>query len=496
MGRHSVWLGLAAAFITGCGGGGGSGAQVSKVASAPASATTSRDARADAVLVDAAGNPGPDGPDTSMSKVGEAPQPVMRPLATSPFGPRSRNPGMTLTALPNELDVAFFQGESRSVKFSALASRLVQDTTTAVLIDPEGMMPAGTQVSGGYYIWDFSGVVKPDVVPGVYTGRFELRLCYDGDPRLCVHPLEGSPLFVPYRVQIIDPTAAHFSRWERAQTTPGFLSDFALATQAGRPVVVTAGPYTRLMETWTTADMGSSWQKLAVNAVAPLRRGFSLASADNAVYLVGGEVLPAQSGSGTAGTEQFVNDVWKFDGSTWQLMAAAAPFAARQTAVLIKLSGSLYVAGGKNGTGALRDIWRSDDEGSTWAQLSATVPTEVGVPTCAVAWRQRLVLIGDKITSSADGESWTVHEVPARRFPKGSVQCAVWNDRLFVTPATSYSNYDPRIMSTDDLQTWQIEHDFVPGSSFPAPGMVALEGRLLVVSGSGTSERTTFRTVP
>ncbi|MEO6281114.1 hypothetical protein [Roseateles sp.] len=419
----------------------------------------------------------------------------------------TNNPaGAWLSFSPATVDMDVFSNMSTWFSVTATSAKTISDPINVAIIDSKGVITAkGTTVTAQSSLrYSASMNTDPALAPGVHTGSFEVRLCYD-TPLTCARPVDGSPWQLPYTIRVIDPAAQSYQSWEVAQTTPGFLDNFALSYQSGKPIVVTAGFYTHVMETWTSADIGSTWTKVTTPAApAPLARSFALASDDTAVYLSGGQGLPT-SGPATP-NGQYASGVWKFDCANWKLRTATAAYAGRENHVMVKVGASLFVAGGSNAGGILRDLWRSNDDGATWSKVVDTLPAALGNPTCGLNWQGSLLLAGDAVATSPDGVNWTVHGGYPAGFPKGSVQCAVMGGRLFLVAPLFHTDFmaagagndgmHGSTVSSADLRAWKAER--APGQNLnnSAPGMAAVSGRLVVSGGQGTSQRTVFRTVP
>lgn len=396
--------------------------------------------------------------------------------------------GAWLTFSPSKLDVTMLPGTSTPFSIEATSSRTIAEPINLAIIDSKGVITATsgsvTSLSALKYFAAMS--TNPALAPGVHTGSFEVRVCYDA-PLTCARPVEGSPWQVPYAITVVDPAALSYQRWEAAQTTPGFLDNFALSYIGSTPVVVTAGFYTGVMETWVTADLGSTWANRApATNPSPLAAGFALASDGVGLYLAGGQSVATYGKL----QPQYLSQVWKFDGTNWQQRTAAAPFTGRRNHVMAKVGGALYVTGGRNASGTFRDLWTSLDDGINWTKVADTLPTAIGTPSCALNWQGSLLVVGDAVATSGDGVNWAVHGGYPTGFPKGSTQCAVLNGRLFINA----NNYNFYAVSSADLESWKLERPM--SSAFSVPGMVAISGRLLITSGGGSSQRTTYRTVP
>lgn len=129
------------------------------------------------------------------------------------------------------------------------------------IIDTKGVITPNIKLSTISALqYSASMTTNPDLAPGTYSGNFEVRLCYD-NPLTCSQPVEGSPWQLPYKIRVIDPAALSYAKWEAAQTAPGFLDNFALSYRDGKPIVVTAGFYTAVMESWMSSDIGSTWPR-------------------------------------------------------------------------------------------------------------------------------------------------------------------------------------------------------------------------------------------
>lgn len=121
---------------------------------------------------------------------------------------------------------------------------------------------------------------------------------------------------------------------------------------------------TALNDVWTSTDGGSTWT--LVTAAAPwAARGMSYDPVvlNGKLWIVGGgayDAIPAN--------RQFHNDVWSFDGVTWVNVLAdgLAPWSPRQYVNVAVLDGALTVIDGfTNALANVADAWRSFD-GVTW----------------------------------------------------------------------------------------------------------------------------------
>lgn len=420
---------------------------------------------------------------------GTAPTP---PTETGPGSVPAGSEDGSWLKLPSSLDFTIHPSALPKYRFSIIAqsTKTFEQKISVAIIDAAGSILPQVEVKGGGLVYSATMQVRPDLPPGVHTGKFEVRLCFDADPLLCSQPVGGSPWFVPYTFRIVDGGKYSFPAWERAARSAGYLNDYALSQLNSKLVVVEAAFYDGFIKTWTSIDVGASWQQMQIAGPTGHVRDFALASDGGSVYFSGGEAIAPYSKP----TGGYSADVWKFDGTSWQARASGAPFGGRSKHVMAKVEGNLYVVGGSNGAATLRDVWKSSNDGVSWTKSSSDVPESVGRVTCALEWKGMLLVIGDRIATSSDGTNWTAYDDLPPTFPKGSTQCGVLAGRLFINPTTIVP-YDTNIVSTLNLTDWNVERP-LSGATFHVPGMAAVDGRLVVLAGTGTSERSTYRTVP
>lgn len=396
--------------------------------------------------------------------------------------------GAWLTFAPAQIDLTLLPNTATSFSVTATSSKTIAETINVGIVDNTGVISPNASIRANSSMsYTATMTTNAALRAGTYTGNIEVRLCYD-IPTVCARPVDGSPWQLPYNIKVVDASTLSYAGWETASNNASFLDAFALSSQGGIPTVVTAGYYTRVMETWTTADLGRTWSLSPTSSTPPLTQGFALASDASALYLSGGQSWTASFPSTALGL--YPSHVWKFDGTNWQQQTAAAPFPGRVNHVMAKVGSNLFVAGGTGNGVVLRDIWKSSDEGIHWSKVADALPADLGTVTCALNWQGQLLLIGSKIATSSDGVQWTVYGNSLNNERSGSRQCAVLNGRLIVNSADSLNT-----TSSTDLTNWRAE--FAPGPGFAgAPGMIAINGRLLITSGQGSSERKTLRTLP
>jgi PKD repeat protein len=138
----------------------------------------------------------------------------------------------------------------------------------------------------------------------------------------------------------------------------------------------------------------------------------SVAMSDGSIVLMGGYV----------GGGNYKNDVWRStdNGTTWAQVNASAGWSAREShSSVVMLDGSIVLMGGIDGSSRKNDVWRSTDNGATWTQLTASAPWSVRYGhRCVVMPDGSIVLMGgcgtgnnnnnnDVWRSTDNGATWT-----------------------------------------------------------------------------------------
>ena len=146
-----------------------------------------------------------------------------------------------------------------------------------------------------------------------------------------------------------------------ARSTPAvFVHDGKLWITGGGGVNV-PGPESLYNDVWYTED-GSNWTQVNVTAPYPARSGHNAISFNGNIYVLFGNDNAAMLADRT-----FYRDVWaSYDnGTTWSEVVgdAALPsgFAARGGAsVLVDSQDKIWIIGGVNSSGSLKDVWRGN----------------------------------------------------------------------------------------------------------------------------------------
>ncbi len=393
-----------------------------------------------------------------------------------------------LNFVPTSFNVATTPGFSTPFTLNVHSYRTFTQPVNVALIDLGGVTD-GNVVLHAYSASDYAADfwTRTSLETGTHTGSIRVRLCYD-NPLVCAQEVDGSPWTIPYSVLVIDESLYSFARWETVRATTPFLDDYALTAMGSTLVAASAGFYSGVMETWTSVDEGANWTRSAAAGPTPFTRNFALAADGAAVFLSGGELLgPSSAPLGT-----YSSAVWKFDGTSWTQMTAAAPWSARAQHSMVRLGSDLYVFGGRTAAD-LTDAWRSSDDGATWSLLSDPLPAGGGGATCAVARSGGILLAKSGVWTSSDGTAWQAQAGYAAPYALGALECGVLGDRTYIY-GPGLGILGDGVVSSADLVTWQFE----PGPTFHGvvPSLTAVNGRLFILAGAGTSARPVVRTVP
>lgn len=121
-----------------------------------------------------------------------------------------------------------------------------------------------------------------------------------------------------------------------------------------------AGNGVYLNETWIWDGYGLNWTKEAPATSPSARIGHTLAAGPSYVLMFGGVVSNGQ----------FLNDTWKFDGTTWTQLSPINSPSARANACMSydSVHGKWVLFGGVNQYNYLPETWTFD--GTNWTQVS------------------------------------------------------------------------------------------------------------------------------
>ena len=126
------------------------------------------------------------------------------------------------------------------------------------------------------------------------------------------------------------------------------------------------GSFTYPDDVWKSTDEGSTWTQLTAHA------GWSPRAGHTAVVMPDGNIVVM--GGNNINSHVVFNDVWRSSdgGKTWTQVNASAGWAPRGSlSSVVMPDGSILLTGGDDLNGHYyNDVWRSTDEGSTWARVN------------------------------------------------------------------------------------------------------------------------------
>ena len=110
-----------------------------------------------------------------------------------------------------------------------------------------------------------------------------------------------------------------------------------------------------------------------------------------------------------------LNDVWAWDEATWTRLTEHAGWSGRDGHCAVILNGSIFILGGTDDPyNCKRDVWKSDNGGSSWDLLLSYSPWPERWQHGACVHNGKMYVIGgwggrylNDVWSSADGSNWT-----------------------------------------------------------------------------------------
>jgi hypothetical protein len=107
---------------------------------------------------------------------------------------------------------------------------------------------------------------------------------------------------------------------------------------------------------WTSSD-GKDWALVAEKLAWGRRTGFACVSHQGRIWLLGGEAKPGQD------IAYETNDVWcSEDGVEWGRQSRRVPWCPRTNATAVSFEGKLWLFGGAERQGFLRDLWWAESK--------------------------------------------------------------------------------------------------------------------------------------
>lgn len=135
-------------------------------------------------------------------------------------------------------------------------------------------------------------------------------------------------------------------------------------------------------DVWRSRD-GVHWTQMTADAGWDGRAGLSAVALGGYIYVMGGSQNDDSAVIGGPPARIYFNDVWRSrDGSEWEQVTAAAPWAPRAGAVVETKGCWMYLFGGEDGFTCVsgercppyyNDVWRSRD-GANWELVTAEAP--------------------------------------------------------------------------------------------------------------------------
>lgn len=187
-------------------------------------------------------------------------------------------------------------------------------------------------------------------------------------------------------------------------------TQIAMTTVKGVPMLLGDGPVEQQPggASWQTWKW--SYETWAPNASAPIpvRSGFATAQWNGGVVVFGG--LSEDGGQ----TNDYLSDLWTFDGTTWRQQPASGP-PSRANAMMSALGNTLVLFGGSTSSdgdasmGAsgnlLSDTWTWD--GSAWTQRASSGPSARAEAVVAPLHGQLILFGGETADGNVSSETWS-----------------------------------------------------------------------------------------
>ena len=135
-----------------------------------------------------------------------------------------------------------------------------------------------------------------------------------------------------------------------------------------------------------------------------------------------------------------LNDVWSYDGHSWQMVTDHAGWSGRDGHCAVVFKGSIFVMGGTDDPYNCKcDVWRSDNGGLTWLQICPYAPWPERWQHAACVHDGRIYVIGgwgdrylNDVWASSDGINWTQECANAPWKPRMFLSVVVFNDAIYV----------------------------------------------------------------
>ena len=249
-------------------------------------------------------------------------------------------------------------------------------------------------------------------------------------------------------------------------------------------------------DTWRSTDEGETWTQLTASAPWLARwESSSVVMPDGSIVLMGGQ-----------GNSGFYNDVWRStdDGTTWIEVNASAGWSPRSGQnTVVTPDGSIALMGGWDGTNYYNDVWRSTNEGATWTEVNASAGWTARHYQSSVATPDgSIVLMGgstnfavtgamnDVWRSTDDGTTWMEVNASAGWLPRVAQSSVVMPDGSIVLTGGQLSAGtcgNDIWRSVDDGATWT---QMIPSAVWPVRAaqnsVVMPDGSIVLTGGYGS----------
>jgi PKD repeat protein len=266
--------------------------------------------------------------------------------------------------------------------------------------------------------------------------------------------------------------------WTQKSTSAGWTARMYHASVTlpnGSIVLMGGNDGTMKNDVWRSTDNGTTWTRINVSAGwTPRYTHSAVAMPDGSIVLMGGV-----DSSGDR------NDVWcsKDNGTTWSQVTSSAGWSGRQAlSSVVMRDGSILVSGGTTGDGTnqLKDVWRSTDSGATWTIVNpaanwsqryghSTVAMPDGSVVLFGGYTYGIGFLNDVWRSTDNGATWAQMNPGASWLRRYSHTSAAMPDGsiLLMGGYTSDAYLKDVWRSTDNGATW-IQVD--PGAEWTARG--------------------------
>ncbi|PKL62972.1 MAG: hypothetical protein CVV31_03000 [Methanomicrobiales archaeon HGW-Methanomicrobiales-2] len=158
--------------------------------------------------------------------------------------------------------------------------------------------------------------------------------------------------------------------------------------------------YNRLNDTWLSRDGGTTWTVVNTSPGWSGRDGHAAVAVGDSIVLMGGN------------DGALKNDVWRSDdyGATWENITPQDPddiWPARRDHTSVTMpDGSIVTMGGSGAVWRENDVWRSDDYGATWTRQTANAEWTARYAHSSVVVGDSIVLMCGYDGSANQNDVW------------------------------------------------------------------------------------------